>query len=147
MRSRTFAILVVGSCAAAGCGGGATFANLPRPPTPVNLSVYVNDARVSVSPASVGAGPVIFIVTNAASTTESVNIESAGGERTLGTTGPINPQATAQVTVDMKTGDYTVATAKNGTTEASQFVNSPIRPAKIHIGHPRPSASDQLLQP
>jgi len=147
MRSRTFAILAVGSLAASGCGG-ATFANHPRPPAPVNLSVYVNNARVSVSPRSVGAGPVIFIVTNAADKTESVTIQSAGGAQTLGTTGPINPQATAQVTVDFRRpGEYTVGTGKVGTSEAAQFTKSPIRPAKIHIGRKRPSASNQLLQP
>ena len=148
MRSRTFGILAVGALAVSGCGGGAKFANKPRPPTPVNLSVYVNNTRVSVSPREVGAGPVIFIVSNAAVRTESVTIQTAGGGQTLGATGPINPQATAQVTVDFRTpGDYVVAAGRSGGSQASHFTRSPITPAKIHIGPPRPSASDQLLQP
>jgi hypothetical protein len=150
MCSRTFGIgiLVLGSFVAAGCGGGATFANKPRPPTPVNLSVYVNNARVSISPTSVGAGPVVFLVSNAADRTESVTIQREGGGPTLGTTGPINPQSTAQVTVDFRTpGDYTVATVKVARTEAARFTKSPIQPAKLHIGRKRASASNQLLQP
>jgi hypothetical protein len=148
MRSRTIAILAVGGMAVTGCGSAGTFANKPRPPTPVNLTVYVNDARVSVSPSSVGAGPVMFIVTNAANRTESVTIKTADGNQTLGTTGPINPQATAQVTVDFRTpGNYTVGTDRSGTTEAAQFTKSLIHAARLHIGRPRPSASNQLLQP
>jgi hypothetical protein len=149
MRSRTFGIgLVVSSLVAAGCGGGTTFANKPRPPTPVNLTVYVNNSRVSVSPSSVGAGPVIFIVTNVADKTESISIHSADGGQTLGTTGPINPQANAQVTVDFRNpGEYTVAADKLATSQAAQFTKSSIQPARIHIGKQRPSASNQLLQP
>jgi hypothetical protein len=149
MRSRTFGIgLVVSSFAAAGCGGGTTFANKPRPPAPINLSVYVNNARVSVSPSSVGAGPVIFVVTNAADKTESVSIHAADGGQTLGTTGPINPQANAQVTVDFRTpGEYTVAADKLASSEAAQFTKSPIQAARLHVGKQRASASNQLLQP
>src|ERR1700758_4033073 len=104
MRTRTFATLTVMTVAVAvavaGCGGGTQFANKPRPSAPVTLSVYVNDARVSVSPNTVGAGQIIFIVTNQASKTESLSIHPSGNPgRSLASTGPINPQATAQVTV------------------------------------------------
>jgi hypothetical protein len=148
MRTSTFGMLTVGALLFAGCGsGGQKFANKPRPPAPVNLSVYVNNSRVSVSPGSVGAGPVVFIVTNAASQTESVNVQGPGGED-LATTGPINPQSTAQVTVNFRSpGAYSVATGRSGTTEAASTAPVSIQPATIHIGTARPSASDQLLQP
>ncbi len=143
----------VGMCAASAlllvaCGGSTgSFQNRPRPPIPVNLSVYINDARVSVSPSSVGAGPVEFIVTNAARQTESLSIQSADGSQTLGSTGPINPQTTAQVTVDFRTpGDYQVATGKSGTL-AQQDAPASIRAAALHIGSQRASASNALLQP
>lgn len=140
-------IFAVSALTVSGCGGGTTFANKPRPPAPVNLTVYVNNARVSVSPTSVGAGPVVFIVTNSADQTESVTIQSQDGVR-LGTTGPINPQSTAQVTVDFRDpGDYTVATATSGSTQAAQSQRSSVQAARIHIGKQRPSASGQLLQP
>ena len=36
-------------------------ANKPRPAAPVNLTVYVNDARVSISPNSVGGGDSVDV--------------------------------------------------------------------------------------
>jgi hypothetical protein len=140
----TVTILVV-----AGCGGGTQFANKPRPPVPINLSVYVNDTRVSVSPDSVGAGQIMFFVNNQARTTESLTIHPAGNPgQPLASTGPINPQATAQVTVDLGgPRDYTIAAGKAGSREAARAAPSPIQPGRLHVGKPRPSASNALLQP
>jgi len=130
------------------CGGATgSFQNRPRPPIPVNLTVYINDARVSLSPSSVGAGPVVFIVTNAARQTESLTIQSADGGRTLASTGPINPQTTAQVTVNFRSpGNYQVATGRTGSL-AQQAQPASIRAAHLRIGSPRASASNALLQP
>jgi hypothetical protein len=149
MRRRTVATLAVITVAAAGCGGGTRFANKPRPPAPVNLTVYVNDARVSVSPAKVGAGQIVFIVTNQASKSESLTIHPSGHPtQSLASTGPINPQSTAQVTVDLRgPRDYTIVAGKGGTTEAARATASAIQPGKLHVGKQRPSASNALLQP
>jgi hypothetical protein len=149
MRRTTFGTLTVTILAVSACGGGGHFANKPRPATPVNLTVYVNDTRVSVSPDSVGAGEVIFIVTNQASKTESLSVHPKGDpSQSLASTGPINPQATAQVTVDLHDqGDYTIATAKTGANEAAQAQPATIQPGRLHVGKPRPSASNALLQP
>ena len=143
----------MGMCAASAvllsaCGGSSGgFQNRPRPPIPVNLSVYINDARVSVSPSTVGAGPVVFVVTNAARQTQSLSVRTADGSRTLASTGPINPQTTAQVTVDFRIpGFYRVATGRNGSL-AQQAQPANIRPATLRIGQPRASASNALLQP
>ena len=67
---------IVGACAVvAGCrAAGGSAPTQPRPPSPINLTVYVNDARISVSPSRVGAGPVVFIVTNQASKAEQLAI-------------------------------------------------------------------------
>ncbi|MFL5830664.1 MAG: hypothetical protein ACJ76X_12170 [Solirubrobacteraceae bacterium] len=148
MRRLSFGILAVTALAASGCGGGTTFANKPRPPAPVNLTVYVSNSRVSVSPTSVGAGPVVFIVTNSADQTESITIQTSDGVH-LASTGPVNPQSTAQVTVDFRDpGTYTVNAGRTGgSTQASQHQPSTIAAATIRIGKQRPSASDQLLQP
>ncbi len=147
MRRVTVGILAASALLISACGSsGTTFKNYPRPPVPVNLTVYIDNARVSVSPASVGAGPVVFLVTNSATRTETLTIQSDGGG-TLANTGPINPQATAQVTVDLRRpGVYTVGTGRSG---SDAFLNSPttIAPARIRIGPARPSASNQLLQP
>jgi hypothetical protein len=135
-----------GSLALAGCGGGASFANKPRPAVPVNLTVYINDQRVSVSPARVGAGPVQLIVTNQASRNEAMTVVGSGSG-TLADTGPINPGATAQVTVDFRTGDYLIATSRPIGSDAQRAAQAPIHPATLHIGPPRPSANNALLQP
>jgi hypothetical protein len=147
MRTTRIGLLALTTAAIVGCGGGSHFANKPKPAIPVNITVYVNNARVSVSPSSVGAGPVVFIVTNAADQTESITVQSTDGIH-LASTGPVNPQSTAQVTVDFRDpGTYTVNAGQTGSTEAAQNQPSGIQPATIKIGQKRPSASDQLLQP
>lgn len=145
MRRLTIGILATG-VGLAGCGGGAHFANDPRPPVPVNLSVYINDARVSISPRAVGAGPLIFIITNQASRAQSMAIRR--GRSAIADTGPINPQGTAQLTVNASPGNYAVTTsAVAARTQAQRHTVRRTRTAVLHIGPPRPSASNQLQQP
>lgn len=143
-------IIIVTTLAIGGCGGGGHFANRPSPPSPINLTVYINDQRVSISPAAIGAGPVNFIVTNQASTAQSLAVLPAGNAagQALADTGPINPQATTQVTVNLATpGQYTIGITPNASTEAAAAVPTGVRPAVLTVGQPRPSASNQLLQP
>jgi hypothetical protein len=139
-------MVAAGSLALAGCGGSASFANKPRPAVPINLTVYIDNHRVSVSPASVGAGPVQLIVTNQATHNEAMTVVGTGSDR-LADTGPINPGATAQVTVDFHTGDYLIATSRPTGSDAQVAGQRPIHPATLHIGPPRPSANNALLQP
>jgi hypothetical protein len=145
----TIGLLAFTAVALAGCGSGSTFKNLPRPPTPVDLTVYINNSRVSVSPNSVGAGPVIFIVTNQSTKTQSLSINDGASGKPIGAgTGPINPQGTAEVTVDFnRPGEYLVATGPSGQTEAAAAQPPTIHPAALHIGAPRPNANNVLLQP
>src|SRR2546421_10739872 len=132
-----------------GCGGGTKFANKPRPASPVNLTVYINDSRGSVSPNTVGAGEVVFIVTNQAGTAQSVTILRSGdSSNPLANTGPINPQATDEVAVDFKKpGTYSVSTGSGNGTDASQATHRAIRPASVHVGPARAKSSNVLLQP
>src|ERR1700716_3057155 len=99
MRRTTIGIVLASALAATGCGGGgATFANKPRPPTP--------------PPASPG---------------------------------PITPQATAQVSVDVESpGKYTVSTGATSGTDASLSTPSSIQPASLNVGRKRASASNVL---
>jgi hypothetical protein len=149
MRRSTIGILAVTAAMLAGCGGGSTFANLPRPPTPVDLTVYISNQRVLVSPDNVGAGPVVFIVTNQSAKTQSLTVERSNGSA-LASTGPITPQATAQVTVNFNTPnqDYTITTSPTGgKTDASRAVPQTVKGASLHIGRSRASAANTLLQP
>lgn len=148
MRIRTIGQLAVSILLLSACGSaGGKSASALRPPAPVNLAVYVSESRVSVSPTSVGAGPVVFTVTNQASHAEALAISRAGGSQTLAITAPINPQGTTQVSVDFKPGRYTIATAARGRTDAQLTQPSSIQSASIRIGRQRASSSNQLLQP
>ena len=141
----TIAMLASTALAVSACGSSATGATTPRPPAPVNVTVFIDNTRVSVSPATVGAGPVEFIITNQASQAESLAIVRSGAAagQPLANTGPINPQATAQITVDFSApGSYSVATGGDGPGSGSS-----IRAASIHIGPKRASSDNQLLQP
>ena len=132
------------------CGGSSThFANVPRPPSPVNVTVYIDNHRVSVSPSATGAGPVVFIVTNQASQAVSMTILPSGvsASQAVADTGPISPQATAQIKVDMNRGSYLVATGQHGRSEAARATQTGIQPAVLRIGKERPSASNQLMAP
>jgi hypothetical protein len=149
MRTTAIGILVATALAAGGCGGSTQSPSQPRPPVPVEESVFIDNTRVTLSPSVVGAGPIMFIVTNQASKTESLTIAPAGaGTQALASTGPINPQATAQVTVTVSSpGDYTVGTGPTGTTEAALATQSGIRSAALHVGPMRPSGDNALLLP
>lgn len=153
MRMKTIGMLAVGALGVSACGSTTTYANKPRPPDPVNLTVYISDSRISVSPTSVGAGPVVFIVTNQAAGAQSLTIRSSGsgsgGGQALADTGPINPQGTAQVKVDFSSaGDYTVSTSGGTATDASLAApSSSTHSATVHIGPPRPASNGNLLQP
>jgi hypothetical protein len=146
MRIRTIGQLAITALIVSACGSaGGQSPTASRPPNPVNLTVYVNDSHVSVSPARVGAGPITFIVTNQASHAESLAISRGGS--TLASTAPINPQGTTQVSVNFTPGRYTIATGDQGLTDAQRSKQSSIRPASIHIGRERESSDNSVLQP
>jgi hypothetical protein len=140
-------MLALGAFSLAGCGGGAHFANKPRSAVPSNVTVYINNARVMLSPSSVGAGPVNFIITNQASQAESISIQPSP-EGFTGT-GPINPQATTEIQVNFTSPftTYTVATGSPGQTDASQATPSSIQSATFSVTKQRPNANSVLLQP
>jgi hypothetical protein len=149
MRKTTSLLLALSVVATAGCSSSGTFANKPAPPQPVNVTVYINDSKISASPTNVGAGPVNFVVTNQASKSEALTVLPAGSSagQPLADTGPINPQGTAQVQVTFSKGDYTIATANGGGSDAANASASSIAPITIHVGKPRSGESTQLLTP
>jgi hypothetical protein len=149
MRFRMIVTVGASALAVTACGStGGKAASKPGQSTPVNLTVYVSDSRISVSPEVVGAGPVIFIVTNQASHSEALSItRGAASSHPLASTAPINPQGTTQVSVNFAPGKYTIATGDQGASDAQRSKQSSIRPASIHIGHERASSSNSVLQP
>jgi hypothetical protein len=132
--------VLAGACmVAAGCGGGEA-KNEPRPPAPINITVSVSSRGVAVSPASVGAGPIVVVITNQTPSSQEVTFESdsvgATGSGITQSTAPINPRGTGQLMVDAGQGSYRVRTASAG-----------IAPATITVGPKRPSAQNQVFQP
>jgi hypothetical protein len=139
-RVRTALTGVAVATAVVGCGGGSDYANDPRPPSPINVTAAITDQKVTVSPHSIGAGPVVIIIANETNRSHRITVETdelgaaTGGIRQQ--TGPINPQGTAQLKLDMRRGAYTVSVEDGG-----------ISTARLKVGRERPSAQDQLLQP
>jgi hypothetical protein len=135
-------LLIVAALAAfaAGCGGGADYANKPRPATPINVTAAIDDKGISISPKTFGAGPIVMIVSNQSGKAQTVTLETdeLGGSQPglKQSTDPIEPRGTATLKVDVREGDYSVSVKGNA-----------IKPAAVTVGAKRKSAQDQLLEP
>jgi len=125
---------------AAGCGSSSNYANEPRPPAPINVTVAISDQRISVSPRTFGAGPIILIIANQSGSSRKVTLETddVGGEGAgiRQTTSPVNPRGTAELKVDVTKGTYELSV------DADQ-----VRPATVKVREKRESAQNDLLQP
>jgi hypothetical protein len=131
-------LLVAGAAAiAAGCGT-EDFKNNPRPPVAVELTGVIQDKKVTVSPAKVGAGPVVITISNQTKAAHTVTLE---GESISERVGPINPLDTATIQKTLQQGTYAV---KAGSARA---VAREIKPAELTIGKERKSSSNDVLQP
>lgn len=132
------------TCAAAlllaGCGED-DFENEPRPPTPVQLTGVITEEKVTISPDTLGAGPVVITVSNQTEQPHTITLESEDGGTIREQSSPINPLDTATIQRTLEPGEYTV---KAGSEEA---VKREIAPATLTIGDERKSGSDDLLLP
>jgi len=141
MRRRVAPLVGAAVAALVGCGTEDDYANKPRPPAPINVTASIGDDRISVSPPSFGAGPVVFIVTNQSGRSQDVTLatDTLGSGKTgiRQSTGPINPQDTGQIQVNLEKGTYTVQVKSD----------TGIQPATLVVGAKRKSAQDDLLQP
>lgn len=123
--------------AAAGCGSSGTYKNEPRPPAPIVVSASISGTHVSVSPDHFGAGPIDLVVTNQSGSAQRITIQTRGARPGFTqSSAPINPRDTAELKADLASGRYLVSASGGG-----------IHSAHLHVGHQRPSAQNQLLQP
>ena len=129
-----WAALFVVSLTALGCGGNSARTSNLRPPTPINIGVEIGDDEISASPGKFGAGPIVMVVSNQSSATQTLTIE---GPRLRQSVGPISPEDTATLKVTVEQGEYTL-TAGGA---------SSIKPGRLSVGTKRPSAQNRLLQP
>jgi iron uptake system component EfeO len=134
MRRRGTALVALAAALALGASacGGDDFENEPRPPVPAEVSVTVDDRRVTVSPREFGAGIVNFTIANIGAVPTAVAIDGP----TAGETEAIAPGNTAELRIEMETGDYEVEAPES---DAEPFV--------LAVGPERESASDELLLP
>jgi hypothetical protein len=119
---------------ASGCGAGKERTSNLRPPSPVNVAVEIGQERVSVSPRTIGAGPIVIIASNQTNASRQLTVDGPQLRRSVG---PINPRDTAQLKVSIQPGTYTIA-ADGG---------SGVKPAPLRVGPKRPSSQNDLLQP
>jgi hypothetical protein len=137
MPRAALAALIALPFALSGCGGGDDFANEPAPAPPVTVSAAISAARVTVSPARLGAGTIKLIASNQTATSQRLTLRSQGATVKLEqSTGPINPGDTASLTATLTAGRYRV-TARSPA----------IDPARIVVGTARRGSADGLLQP
>jgi hypothetical protein len=131
---------IAGSALAAGCGGGGPRANVPRPPRPVTLTAAIHDDVVQVSPARVGAGLIVLIVSNQTARPQRVTFETdeLGGDRPgRRASSPVIPaRGTGRLTIDARSGRYAVHVGGRA-----------IRAAHVRVGAPRRSSQNDLLLP
>jgi hypothetical protein len=125
---------------ATACGDTEPRTNLPRPPAPVTLTAAVHDDRIQVSPAVTGAGPIVLIVSNQTAKPQRVTFETdeLGGRMGGNTvsTPVIGPEGTGRLSIDARSGTYSVHTR-----------DRTIRAARVTVGPRRASSQNQLLLP
>jgi hypothetical protein len=117
-----------------GCGSDDEARSEERPPVPINISVSVDDKRITASPAEFGAGPITLLIANQSGAAQTLTIE---GPRLRRSVGPINPQDTATVRLRVLQGEHTLSAEES----------SGLREAKLTVGPERPSAQNDLLLP
>jgi hypothetical protein len=136
-RTRAWRAAVAGvALVAGGCGDDSEYANTPRGPAPVAVDAFVSDGRLTVSPAHVGAGPIRLIVANGSSKSLDVRVDPVDADGAGARSGPINPQDTAELQLDVSEGTYRVRAAPGSAARA-----------ELHVGRRRASAQNQLLLP
>lgn len=125
-----------------GCGSTDDYANDPRPPAPIDVSVNITNDRVSVSPDRIGAGPIVLLVANESDRARDVTLSPPrdGASACVdadATSGPINPRGNARVQLEVVEGECVVGVRGRGGPRA----------ARLRVGPQRPSAQNELLQP
>jgi hypothetical protein len=136
---RALSLAPVLCLAIAACGGGADYANKPRPASPINVTAAISTKKISISPKTFGAGPIVMIISNQTGQTQTVTLQTQelGGSQPgiKQTSNPIGPKGTGTMQVDVRKGTYEIS-AKGG-----------VKAATLEVGDKRPSAQNELLEP
>jgi hypothetical protein len=136
-RVRACAGLAVVAALVVGCGED-DFKNEARAPVRLALTGVIQDDKVTVSPAKVGAGPVEITISNQTKADHTVTLE---GESIVERQGPVAPGDTLTIQKTLTQGSYEV---KAGSEKA---VPKEIQPAVLRIGKERKNSNNDLLLP
>jgi hypothetical protein len=139
VRRRVLVLAAALSCGVAGCGGGSDYANKPRPATPINVTAAISTKKVSVSPKTFGAGPIVVVISNQTGTPQTLTLQTQelGGSKPglKVSSDPIGPRDTGTMKVDVREGSYELS-ARGG-----------VKAASVEVSKDRKSAQDELLEP
>jgi hypothetical protein len=137
-RPSTTALLVAAALTITATGCGEDFENAPREPVPIELTGVIQPKEITVSPKTVGAGPIAITISN--QTDESYNVLLEGAQ-VREEVGPVNPRDTATIQKSVPQGTYRVkASAEEGGAVA-------IKPGVLKVGPPRKDSNDRVLLP
>jgi len=137
IRLTTLAGLAAAGALAAGCGD-EDFKNEARPPVPIALTGVIQEDKVTVSPAEVGAGPVVITISNQTEDAHTITLE---GESVSAELGPVQPLDTETIQRTLDPGEYEVSAG------SKKAVRKEIAPAILAIGPERKASNKDLLLP
>lgn len=151
MRGRTLLPIaaVLAALGLSACGSaGSKAASRAAPPAPIVLSALVGSRGLSVSPARLGAGPVLLTATNQGDRVVVLTVARRGRARPLAHTAPLRPQDVTQLKIDLARGTYLVSVrGPDARSDAARSRGTGGPSAVLHVGRPRPSSGSQALQP
>jgi hypothetical protein len=137
MRVRACAGLAVVAALIAGCGED-DFKNEARAPIRLALTGVIQDDKVTVSPAKIGAGPVEITISNQTDSVRTITLE---GESITEQQGPVQPGDTTTIQKTLAPGSYEVRAG------SKKAVRREIQPAVLEIGKERKNSNNDVLLP
>ena len=131
-------LLIAAALVIMATGCGEDFKNKPRPPVSMELTGVIERDRVTVSPDTIGAGPISITISNQTGEAQTVTLAgNSVGEKV----GPVNPGDTATIQKTVAQGAYEVrAVGEAGGTAT-------IKPAVLTVGRSRTASNDRVLLP
>jgi hypothetical protein len=136
-RTGAAALAVIVATGLTACGDD-DFENNPRPPVEIDLTGVVQTSKVTVSPASIGAGPVAITIANQTDDPHTITLRGGSIDTTVG---PVAPTDTATIRRTLERGEYEVRAG------SEVAVPREIKPATLTVGAERKSGSEDLQLP
>jgi hypothetical protein len=126
---------VLGFLALSACGSNNDISTRRlSPPTPLNVSVLITDNSVSISPSTLGGGPVTMIMSNQATSPQRVTVND---ERTVvRSSTKFEPGNTGTMKLNVTEGNYAIRAS-----------SAKIAHAILRVGAMRPASQDDLHLP